>query len=64
MIDVEPSSTVKGPVNSSNIVQEPVKSSHIIPETVKTSVNLCGAVTIIEIRELLKEWLHTSNGNI
>ena len=64
MIDVEPSSTVKAPVNSSHTVQEPVKSSHIIPETVKTSVNLCGAVTIKEIRELLKEWLHTSNGNL
>lgn len=42
--------------------QEHETTSNTNQDSIKVQVNLCGAVTITEVRALLKEWIQTSNG--
>ncbi|VDI54669.1 DNA repair protein REV1 [Mytilus galloprovincialis] len=41
--------------------QEHETTSNTNQDSIKVQVNLCGAVTITEVRALLKEWIQTSN---
>ncbi|XP_052102079.1 DNA repair protein REV1-like isoform X1 [Mytilus californianus] len=57
----EPPSITTNFGNGSCVPQEQGTSSNTIQDSIKVPVNLCGAVTITEVRTLLKEWIQTSN---